>query len=95
MHCFFFVNDKNILGIGKTWPEGFQISLDIVVYYAVFTPVGWIPFAFPRKKWITFIIYAGFPHKNAFLYIYKCLPSLCNERFSTTVGTIGLPRLAR
>ena len=49
---FFFVNDKNVLGIGKTWPEGFQISLDIVVYYAVFTPFEWIPFGFRHKKWI-------------------------------------------
>ena len=47
---FFFVNDKNVLGIGKTWPEGFQISLDIVVYYAVFTPFEWIPFGFRHKK---------------------------------------------
>ena len=40
-----------------------------------FTPVWWIPFGFPRKRWIPFITYAWFPRKKVSSYILiLCLP---------------------
>ena len=51
-------------------------------------PRWWIPFGFPRKKWIPFIN----------MYVSSCILiryRFTNERHSTTIGTIGLPRLAR
>ena len=57
-------------------------------------PRWWIPFGFPRKKWILFID------------MYKCLPAyyffdflhtnevdrVTNERHSSTIETIGRPK---
>ena len=42
-----------------------------VVMRQHFEPLWWIPFGFPRKKWIPLISYAGFPREKMRSSIYN------------------------